>query len=80
MALAEASPWPLAKGLALAAVIAFLISPFVSWSRKIPGPLAAKYTRLWYAWQKYRNDFHWTNIQLHRQHGKIAFRSFQRCL
>lgn len=38
----------------------------------MPGPLLAKYTRLWYAWQQYGDNFHWTNVKLHRKMGKSA--------
>ncbi|KAM7187817.1 Cytochrome P450 [Rhypophila sp. PSN 637] len=38
-----------------------------------PWTLMAKYTRLWYMWQKYRNDFHWTNIKLHRENGEAPW-------
>ncbi|RYP41574.1 hypothetical protein DL767_000916 [Monosporascus sp. MG133] len=72
MALTEISPALLAMCAGLIVLSAFIASPFLSWSRKIPGPFVAKYTSLWYAWQQYRDDFHWTNIKLHRQKGKIV--------
>ncbi|KAI0841395.1 cytochrome P450 [Hypoxylon sp. FL0890] len=72
MALLPISPGLLALSSGLFALILFLISPLLSYSRKIPGPILAKYTRLWYAWQQYGNNFHWTNVNLHRQKGKIV--------
>ncbi|KAK4208431.1 cytochrome P450 [Rhypophila decipiens] len=59
-------------GVSILFLLAYLITPLLSWSREIPGPLLAKYTRLWYMWQKYRNDFHWTNIKLHREKGAVV--------
>ncbi|KAH7303302.1 cytochrome P450 [Stachybotrys elegans] len=73
MALGEIIPWPQAiTGAGIFSLLVFFITPSFSWSRKIPGPFLARYTRLWYMWQKYRNDFHWTNIKLHREKGKIV--------
>lgn len=58
---------PLFAIILVASISAFLYS---STNLKIPGPYAAKFTRLWYLWQMRRGDFHWTNINLHRQYGK----------
>ncbi|PVH68466.1 hypothetical protein DL98DRAFT_395020, partial [Cadophora sp. DSE1049] len=40
--------------------------------RRLPGPLLATFTRLWYCWQIYRGDFEKTSINLHRKYGKIV--------
>ncbi|PWY74505.1 cytochrome P450 [Aspergillus sclerotioniger CBS 115572] len=40
--------------------------------RDIPGPVMARYTRLWYIWQMIKGDFQYTNMKLHRDHGKIV--------
>ncbi|KAK4168189.1 cytochrome P450 [Cladorrhinum sp. PSN259] len=73
MALIEIIPWHQAiTGVVIFSLLAFLIAPALSWSRKIPGPFLAKFTRLWYFWQNYQCDFHWTNVKLHREKGKIV--------
>lgn len=69
MTLAAISPFALAAGVILLALIWIVISPQLAWSWKIPGPFFAKYTRLWYLRQIYTSDFHWTNIRLHREKG-----------
>lgn len=66
------SIFSLAVGGCVLALLGLWISQQLSWSRKIPGPIAAKYTRWWYMWQIYSNDFHWTNIKLHRQNGTLC--------
>lgn len=38
-------------------------------ARNVPGPLAARFTRLWYFRQLYAAKFHETNVALHQQHG-----------
>ncbi|OTA56064.1 putative cytochrome P450 [Hypoxylon sp. EC38] len=72
MALLAISPWLLILGAAIFTLLLLLISPSLSYSRRIPGPVLAKFTRLWYAWQQYGNNFHWTNVKLHRQNGKVV--------
>lgn len=74
MAIAAISPIVLAAVTVPLALLWFLISPHLSWSRKITGPWLAKYTRLWYLWQIQKADFHRTNVELHRQRGKFLER------
>lgn len=40
--------------------------------RHIPGPLIARFTRLWYVWQIYKGRVHYTNIDLHKKYGPIV--------
>ncbi|RYC86291.1 hypothetical protein BFJ63_vAg10815 [Fusarium oxysporum f. sp. narcissi] len=40
--------------------------------RDIPGPLLARFSRLWYLYQAYVGDFHLKNIELHQKHGRIV--------
>ncbi|KAL1854988.1 hypothetical protein Plec18170_004400 [Paecilomyces lecythidis] len=72
MALITLSPFTLGAGFIFLAVIGLSIFRQASWSKTIPGPWLAKFTKLWYLWQIYRCDFHWTNINLHRERGKIV--------
>lgn len=65
------TPNTLALAGGLVVILAFLLRPLTTWVRKVPGPLIAKYTRLWYAWQIYRGDFHSTLLKLHRAKGEI---------
>lgn len=63
-------------GLALAAVL--LRTGFVvyrAWTSptySIPGPTAARFTRLWYFARLRRGDFHHENISLHATYGPIV--------
>jgi hypothetical protein len=38
--------------------------------RSVPGPLLARFTRLWYLRAVSKGDFEKTNIELHRKHGR----------
>jgi len=38
--------------------------------RSIPGPLLARFTRVWYTIALSKGDFEKQNIQLHRKYGK----------
>jgi hypothetical protein len=40
--------------------------------RQIPGPLLARFTRLWYVWQVYKGTVHTTNVNLHEKYGPIV--------
>lgn len=40
--------------------------------RHIPGPLIARFTRLWYVWHIYKGRVHYTNIGLHKKYGPIV--------
>ncbi|THW34272.1 cytochrome protein [Aureobasidium pullulans] len=46
-----------------------ILPAFFSPTRKIPGPLLARFSRLWYLSKIYRGDFEITNKELHRRHG-----------
>ncbi|KAM5344562.1 hypothetical protein ACJ41O_013097 [Fusarium nematophilum] len=49
-------------------VVAYLTSPL----RKYPGPLLAKFTRLWYLYQASTGDSHLVLDNLHRKYGPIV--------
>lgn len=40
--------------------------------RKIPGPLSARFSRLWMAQHSHHGDMHTTMIALHKKHGKLV--------
>lgn len=40
--------------------------------RKIPGPLSARFSRLWMVQHSRRGDMHTTMIALHKKHGKLV--------
>ncbi|SMR48834.1 unnamed protein product [Zymoseptoria tritici ST99CH_1E4] len=40
--------------------------------RSIPGPLLARFTRLWELYQVIKGDFEKTNIRLHRKYGPVV--------
>ncbi|KAL4971084.1 cytochrome P450 [Aspergillus stella-maris] len=40
--------------------------------KSIPGPIAARYTRLWYFFKVKKGDFHLENIELHRKYGNVV--------
>lgn len=42
--------------------------------RGVPGPLLARFSRMWYVWQINLGKFHLKNIELHRQKGEKALR------
>lgn len=44
---------------------------FFSWSRSIPGPVLARYTRFWYVWNVFNYKFHLANKKLHEKYGNI---------
>lgn len=47
---------------------------FLSWSRNIPGPVLARYTRFWYVWNVFNYKFHLTNKKLHEKYGNFLIR------
>ncbi|ORY02568.1 cytochrome P450 [Clohesyomyces aquaticus] len=53
------------------AIIQFL-KALVSPLRSVPGPIAARFTDLWYFWTVYRGRFRAENIALHHKHGEIV--------
>ena len=69
--------------LAVAASVALLariLYPFLrtyfSPLRNIPGPIAARFTDLWYLWHVQKGRFEWDNIELHRKHGTSLLHSY----
>ncbi|EME50407.1 hypothetical protein DOTSEDRAFT_77415 [Dothistroma septosporum NZE10] len=46
-----------------------LYTTLTSSLRSIPGPLFARFTKLWYFNSIYKGQAHWDNINLHRQHA-----------
>lgn len=72
MALVTAVPVELFAFGTFALIFWVLIHPFISYNRRIPGPLLAKYTRWWYLWKVFKYDFHKTNKALHDKNGKIV--------
>jgi cytochrome P450 len=60
-------PFIVALG-AIALAYTFLADPL----RKIPGPLAARFSRLWMVQHSRAGDMHTTMIALHKKHGKLV--------
>lgn len=52
----------------LYAILTSVLSPL----RKVPGPLAARFTRLWYFTRVAKGDFHHENTELHRRYGPLV--------
>lgn len=70
--LAYAQAHPLIGILALFGVYILyaLISAVLSPGRSIPGPLLARFTRLWYLRRVRLGRFHLDNVALHRKYGE----------
>ena len=49
-------------------IISFIRDPL----RDIPGPLLARFTRLWYFIEIYKGSFEVTNVELHKKYGPIV--------
>lgn len=47
----------------------FLSETFSPALRRVPGPFASRFSRLWYLWHVSTGQFHHTNIHLHRKYG-----------
>lgn len=62
----------LAALIVLRILYALLISPLVSPLRNIPGPVAGRFTNLWWFLRVYRGDFQYDNIALHRKYGPLV--------
>lgn len=57
----------------LAVLVLYLIlSVLLDSLRDIPGPLAARFTRLWYLLEIYKGSFEVTDIDTHRKYGPIV--------
>jgi cytochrome P450 len=58
------------------ALLARILFPFFrtyfSPLRSVPGPIAARFTDLWYLWRVRKGRFEWDNIELHRKYGEIV--------
>lgn len=61
-----------AVALLVLRILYSFIAPLFSPLRKIPGPFAGHFSKLWYEWRMYRADFHYHNIELHRKHGPLV--------
>jgi hypothetical protein len=57
--------------LGAAVCLRYLLMPFLSPLRSIPGPLLARFTRLWELRALHRGDIEAVTIDLHRRHGKL---------
>lgn len=53
-------------------IIFILIKSILDPLRLVPGPLLARYTRLWYLYKIYQGDFEKTNIELHKRFGPVV--------
>lgn len=49
-------------------LVLWLIDPL----RSVPGPLLARFTRLWYLYKIYKGDFERTNVNLHKKYGPVV--------
>jgi hypothetical protein len=54
--------------LVLYFIVDFIRDPL----RDIPGPLLARFTRLWYFIEIYKGSFEVTNVKLHKKYGPIV--------
>lgn len=52
----------------LFSLVLWLIDPL----RSVPGPLLARFTRLWYLYKIYKGNFERTNINLHKKYGPVV--------
>ncbi|KAK5175602.1 uncharacterized protein LTR77_000741 [Saxophila tyrrhenica] len=52
----------------LASIVSHIISPL----RTIPGPFAARFTKLWFFYRVWQGKFHEDNIALHRKYGAVV--------
>ncbi|KFY35733.1 hypothetical protein V494_05668 [Pseudogymnoascus sp. VKM F-4513 (FW-928)] len=54
----------------------YIIFSFILWLidplRTIPGPILARFTRLWYLYKIYKGDFEKTNVNLHKKYGPVV--------
>ncbi|KAL9116115.1 MAG: hypothetical protein Q9227_000484 [Pyrenula ochraceoflavens] len=61
-----------AVALVFLRALVFLVSSVRSPLRSVPGPLLARFTRLWYIKALYPANFEQTNIKLHRKYGPVV--------
>ena len=55
--------------LAAVALVAAIWRAFFTRLASVPGPFAARFTDLWYAYRIYRGGFEKDNLRLHEKHG-----------
>lgn len=68
-----------ALGVLAAVVLAAAIwRAFFTRLASVPGPVAARFTDLWYAYRIYRGGFEKDNLQLHKKYGMPILICFQR--
>ena len=53
-------------------ILYFLLQFTLDPLRDIPGPLLARFTRLWYFIEIYKGSFELTEIELHKKYGPIV--------
>ncbi|OBT80300.1 hypothetical protein VF21_00724 [Pseudogymnoascus sp. 05NY08] len=69
LSLSLGSVLPLGAGLYVVYnLVLWLIDPL----RCVPGPLLARFTRLWYLYKIYKGDFEKTNVSLHKKYGPVV--------
>ena len=54
------------------AILYFIVSPFLSPLRSVPGPFLARFTKLWWLERLRRGHFDQENIELHREYGPVV--------
>lgn len=59
-------------GLVTAVILKFTYDYVSSPLRAVPGPLGARFTRLWYLYRVRKGRFHLDNIELHRKYGSVV--------
>lgn len=60
----------LGVGLLLLAIARIVEQGLFSSLRAVPGPISARFSRLWYLRNVSKGTFHETNIRLHKKYGK----------
>lgn len=64
---------PASLGLALTAALLLMTwRAFFTRVSSVPGPLAARFSDLWYAHRVFRGEFEKDNIELHRKYGMFT--------
>jgi hypothetical protein len=62
--------WAVAVALAARILFPCLRTIFLP-LRNVPGPIAARFTDLWYLWRVRKGSFEHDNIELHKKYGKL---------
>jgi hypothetical protein len=62
--------------LAAVALVAAIWKAFFTHLASVPGPFAARFTDLWYAYRIYRGRFEKDNLRLHKKYGAPALTQF----